>query len=47
MHRGDLLIIASFSWLDEADALRHEPQVVLVDQQNHIRKKNGVAVEAA
>jgi aspartate 1-decarboxylase len=47
VHRGDLLIIASFTWLDEAEALRHAPEVVLVDEQNHIRKKNGVAVEAA
>ena len=47
MHRGDLLIIASFAWLEETEALRHEPAVVLVDQQNRIRKKNGVAVEAA
>ena len=47
VHRGDLLIIASFSWFDEVEALRHEPAVVLVDEQNHIRKKNGVAVEAA
>lgn len=47
VHRGDLLIIASFSWLDEAEAIRHEPAVVLVDEQNRIRKKNGVSVEAA
>jgi aspartate 1-decarboxylase len=47
VHHGDLIIIASFTWLDEAAALRHEPEVVLVDQQNRIRKKNGVAVEAA
>jgi len=47
VHRGDLLIIASFTWLEETEAVRHEPAVVLVDEQNHIRKKNGVAVEAA
>ena len=47
VHRGDLLIIATFSWMDEAEALRHEPSVVLVDTQNRMRKKNGVAVEAA
>jgi aspartate 1-decarboxylase len=47
VHRGDLLIIASFTWVEEAEALRHEPAVVLVDAQNRIRKKNGVAVAAA
>jgi aspartate 1-decarboxylase len=47
VHRGDLLIIASFTWLAEEEALRHEPAVVLVDEQNHIRKRNGVSVEAA
>ena len=47
VHRGDLLIIATFTWMDEAEALRHEPSVVLVDAQNQMRKKNGVAVEAA
>ena len=47
VHRGDLLIIATFTWMDEAEALRHEPSVVLVDAQNRMRKKNGVAVEAA
>jgi aspartate 1-decarboxylase len=47
VHRGDLLIIATFTWMDEQAARRHEPAVVLVDQHNQIRKKNGVAVEAA
>src|SRR5213594_1385502 len=47
VHRGDLLIIASFTWLDEAEAQCHAPEVVLVDTENRIRKKNGVAIEAA
>jgi aspartate 1-decarboxylase len=47
VHRGDLLIIASFTWLEEAQAQRHEPAVVLVDPENRIRKLNGVSVEAA
>ena len=47
VHRGDLLIIASFSWLTEEEALRHEPAIVLVDDRNCIRTKNGVSVEAA
>ena len=47
VHRGDLLIIASFTWLAEEEAVRHEPAVVLVDEQNRLRKRNGVSVEAA
>ena len=47
VHRGDLLIIASFTWLEEEAAQRHEPAVVLVDEQNRIRKRNGVSVAAA
>jgi aspartate 1-decarboxylase len=31
---GDLVIITTFCWLDEKDAARHKPKVVLVDQQN-------------
>lgn len=34
---GDLVIIAAFTWLDEAAARRHEPRVVFVDDQNCIR----------
>ena len=47
VHRGDLLIIASFTWLAEEEAHRHEPAVVLVDEQNRMRKRNGISVEAA
>ena len=47
VHRGDLLIIASFTWLDEEVARRHEPAIVLVDDRNRVRKRNGVSVEAA
>jgi aspartate 1-decarboxylase len=36
---GDLVIIAAFTWLDEAAARRHEPKVVFVDAQNRIRAK--------
>ena len=36
---GDLVIIASFSWMDEAAARTHEPKVVFVDEQNRIREK--------
>jgi len=36
---GDLVIIAAFSWMDEAAARRHEPKVVFVDERNRIREK--------
>lgn len=31
---GDLVIIANFSWMQESEALRHKPKIVLVDEQN-------------
>src|SRR5215813_3558402 len=34
---GDLVIIATFAEMDEAEARAHEPKVVLVDGQNRIR----------
>jgi aspartate 1-decarboxylase len=33
---GHLVIIAAFSWMDEAAARRYEPAVVFVDEQNRI-----------
>jgi aspartate 1-decarboxylase len=36
---GDLVIIAAFTWLEDAEARRHEPKVVFVDEQNRIRAK--------
>jgi aspartate 1-decarboxylase len=36
---GDLVIIAAFTWLDEAAARAHEPKVVFVDAQNRIRTR--------
>jgi aspartate 1-decarboxylase len=35
----DLVIIAAFSWMEEATARRHRPAVVFVDEQNRIRAK--------
>ena len=32
--RGDLLIIATYALLDEAEVERHQPRVVLVDGKN-------------
>jgi aspartate 1-decarboxylase len=36
---GDLVIIAAFTWMDEAAARRHEPKVVFVDEHNRMREK--------
>ena len=34
---GDLIIIATFSWMDEQKALRWSPQIVMVDAKNRPR----------
>jgi aspartate 1-decarboxylase len=36
---GDLVIIAAFADMDEAEARRHEPKVVFVDDRNRIRER--------
>jgi aspartate 1-decarboxylase len=41
---GDLVIIATFAELEEADARHHKPNVVLVDRQNRIVEKDAVEV---
>jgi aspartate 1-decarboxylase len=35
---GDLVIIASFTELDDADAKKHRPKIVPVDERNRISK---------
>ena len=35
---GDLVIIASYSWLEEKEALTRQPRIVLVDGKNRIKK---------
>jgi aspartate 1-decarboxylase len=47
VHRGDLLIIASFAGYDEQEARRHKPTVILVDARNRMRRKPGAEVQAA
>lgn len=42
---GDLVIVATFTELDEAAARTHRPRIVLVDEHNRIRR--GVASEIA
>lgn len=32
--RGDLVILAAFSWMEEDEARRWEPKVVFVDEEN-------------
>ena len=36
---GDLVIIAAFTWMEEAAARAHEPKVVFVDERNRMREK--------
>ena len=36
---GDLVIIAAFTWMDDAAARAHEPKVLFVDEQNRIKEK--------
>jgi aspartate 1-decarboxylase len=38
VHPGDLVIIASFTQLDEVLARCHHPKIVLVDEKNCIRR---------
>lgn len=36
-HKGDLIIIVTTAWLDEAEAAEHKPVVVLMDEKNRIK----------
>ena len=38
VRKDDIVIIASFVMMDEAEAKRHEPKLVYVDAANRIRK---------
>ncbi len=33
---GDIVIIATFAWMDEAETARHHPSVVLLDERNRV-----------
>lgn len=35
---GDLVIVTSFCWVDEAEGRRFQPKVVLVDDRNRVTK---------
>ncbi len=38
VHRGDLVIIASYADMEQAEAFAHKPQLVMVDGTNGIKK---------
>ena len=38
IHPGDLVIVATYAQMEEADARRHQPTVVLVDAKNRRKK---------
>jgi aspartate 1-decarboxylase len=35
---GDVVIIATFSTVDEVEARGHQPRIVFVDENNHVRE---------
>ena len=39
--KGDLVIIATFGWMTEADARAWEPKVVFVDERNRAVERHG------
>ena len=41
---GDMVILATFAEMEEAEARVHRPTVVLVDRQNRIVSKDAVEV---
>lgn len=40
---GDKVIIVTYAEVEELEALKHEPTVVLLDDQNHIKLKSNVS----
>jgi aspartate 1-decarboxylase len=38
-HPGDLVIVATFTQLDDAAARAHRPKVILVDGHNRVREE--------
>lgn len=38
VHRGDLVIIAAYATLSEAEANTHQPRLVFVDEKNQIKQ---------
>lgn len=44
VHKGDIIIVASFVTMDEAEVARHQPRLVYVDAANRIRRDSKLAV---
>jgi aspartate 1-decarboxylase len=44
---GDVVIVAAYTWLDEAEVRTHEPKVVFVDERNHVRERRSEVVGPA
>ncbi len=40
--RGDLVILAAYAWMTEAEAAIHRPRVVLVDEHNRVTETAAV-----
>ena len=38
VHKGDLVIIAAYADFDQAEAFEYKPQLVMVDNENQIKK---------
>ena len=36
-HQGDKIIVMSYCWLDNAEAILHKPKIALMNEQNHIK----------
>ena len=34
IHKGDLVIIVSYVWMDDDDARKHKPRIIIVDGKN-------------
>ena len=41
---GDLVIVATFTELEDADARKHQPRVVLVDSKNRIVQRDATEI---
>jgi aspartate 1-decarboxylase len=39
--KGEVVIIATFAWMDDKEAVKYEPAVVFVDSRNRIREERG------
>src|SRR5712692_7512508 len=45
--KGEVVIIATFAWMDEKEAMQHEPAVVFVDSRNRIREERGELISVS